>query len=232
VISLLTDYPFQDTIRLKLALPSVAAFPLYLRVPRWCGKISLQIDGKAVDVKPSPLSYIKIVRQWANGDAVTLRLPMKVSVRNWAANKDSVSVDYGPLSFALKIEEKWQKYGNQGKWPEWEVMPASAWNYGLILERQDVVRSFRIARKRGPLAPQPFTPETVPLALLVKARKIPDWRLDPKTNIVGLLPQSPVRSNEPVEEVTLIPMGAARLRISSFPIIGDAPSAAPRPQER
>ena len=35
----------------------------------------------------------------------------------------------------------------------------------------------------------------------------------------------PVKSNEPVEEITLIPMGAARLRISSFPQIGDGPDA-------
>jgi hypothetical protein len=31
------------------------------------------------------------------------------------------------------------------------------------------------------------------------------------------LPDSPVVSTEPVEDVTLIPLGAARLRISSFP---------------
>jgi hypothetical protein len=34
-----------------------------------------------------------------------------------------------------------------------------------------------------------------------------------------------VRSGEPVETVTLIPMGAARLRISSFPVIGSGSSA-------
>ena len=37
--------------------------------------------------------------------------------------------------------------------------------------------------------------------------------------MVGLLQQSPVRSDEPVETITLIPMGAARLRISAFPVI-------------
>jgi hypothetical protein len=34
-----------------------------------------------------------------------------------------------------------------------------------------------------------------------------------------------VRSSEKVETVTLIPMGAARLRITSFPTIGDGPDA-------
>ena len=35
----------------------------------------------------------------------------------------------------------------------------------------------------------------------------------------------PVKSAEPVETVTLIPMGAARLRIASFPVIGEGPDA-------
>ena len=34
-----------------------------------------------------------------------------------------------------------------------------------------------------------------------------------------------MKSDEPVETVTLIPMGAARLRISSFPVIGQGPDA-------
>jgi hypothetical protein len=36
---------------------------------------------------------------------------------------------------------------------------------------------------------------------------------------------SPIRSAEPVESVELIPMGAARLRITSFPVIGEGASA-------
>jgi hypothetical protein len=39
--------------------------------------------------------------------------------------------------------------------------------------------------------------------------------------LVGKLQDSPVRSNEPTETITLIPMGAARLRISVFPQIGE-----------
>jgi hypothetical protein len=37
--------------------------------------------------------------------------------------------------------------------------------------------------------------------------------------MVGEVGAGPVRSSEPVEEITLIPMGAARLRISAFPRI-------------
>jgi hypothetical protein len=224
-----TDYPFIDTIVLRLSSPKAVEFPLYLRVPRWCDRASVRINGKTVEVKTSPLSYIKMNRRWADGDTVTLQLPMKVSIRTWAKNKNSVSVDCGPLSFALRIEEKWLKYGKDDKWAEWEVLPATPWNYGLVLDGQDAAKSFKMVHKEGPLAGQPFSLEGAPLMLQVKARRIPEWQQDSKTGIVGLLPQSPARSDQPIEEVTLIPMGCARLRISSFPLIANMPTPDHRP---
>jgi len=70
----------------------------------------------------------------------------------------------------------------------------------------------------GPLSANPFTAQTVPIALRAKAKKIPAWKLD-RFGLVGNLQDSPVKSDAPSETVTLIPMGAARLRISAFPVI-------------
>lgn len=39
------------------------------------------------------------------------------------------------------------------------------------------------------------------------------------------LQAGPAKSDQPTETVTLIPMGAARLRITSFPTVGDGPEA-------
>ena len=36
---------------------------------------------------------------------------------------------------------------------------------------------------------------------------------------------SPVKSDEPTETVTLIPMGSARLRLGALPVIGEGPDA-------
>ena len=213
-----TDYPFSDTIRLKLSLPKPVRFPLYLRVPRWSGTPVLSINGKAVEAQAEPLSYLVVEREWADGDTVGLQLPMRVRVRTWAKNKNSVSVDYGPLTFSLKIGERWQRYGGSDAWPEQEVFPTTPWNYGLMLDAKDAAKSFELVRHEGPLARQPFTPETAPLLLRAKARRIPAWQLD-KNGLLEVLPPSPVQSSEPVEVVTLIPMGAARLRISAFPTI-------------
>ncbi len=57
-----------------------------------------------------------------------------------------------------------------------------------------------------------------------RGRRIPQWKLEPN-GLVGVIQQSPVQSTEREEDITLIPMGCARLRISAFPIIGSGPDA-------
>ena len=220
-----TGYPFRDSIEFTLSAKQPVRFPLYLRVPQWCAVASVKINGEPVDVKARPLSYVVLDRSWKDGDRVTLRLPMQVVVRRWPKNQDAASVSYGPLGFSLAIQERWEKYGDpKAKWPEWEVFPASAWNYGMALDADDPARSFDIVRKPGEVPPNPFTSDAAPLALKVKARKITNWQTD-RNELVERLQPSPIRSTEPLEEITLVPSGAARLRIGMFPVIGDGPAA-------
>ena len=88
-----------------------------------------------------------------------------------------------------------------------------------MLDGKDPAKSFTVLKKTGLLAAQPFTTEAAPLKLFVKAQKIRGWKQDPQ-GLVGKLQASPALSWEPVETVTLVPMGGARLRITSFPVIG------------
>src|SRR5262249_51649482 len=217
-----TDYPFGDSVTLTIATPQPARFPLYLRIPRWCARASLQVNRRAVLLQPRALSYAKLERQWKNGDTVRLELPKQVSVRTWEVNRNSASIDYGPLTFSLKIGEKWTRSGTNEAWPEWEVFPTTPWNYGLELEAPE--NSFIVVHQPGPLPPNPFTPDTAPLELRARARKIPAWHQD-KLGLVGQLQPSPVKSNESLETVSLIPMGAARLRLTCFPVIGHEENA-------
>jgi hypothetical protein len=217
-----TDYPFADTVELKVATARPVRFPLYLRIPRWSGPPQLQVNGQTLRVEGRPGSYLVVAREWKEGDTLTLRLPMSLGVRTWAKNHNSVSVHLGPLAFSLKIGEKWARYGGTDTWPEQEVFPTTPFNYGLVLKPGKPADSFTIHPGGKPLAANPFTPETVPLSLTARARRIPEWTLD-ANGLLKPLPKSPVKSKEAEETVTLIPMGAARLRISAFPVIGDAP---------
>jgi len=219
-----TAYPFAETIQFKLSLPRAARFPLYLRVPRWCGQPTVRLNNTAMAVAAGPLSYIVLEREWHDGDTVELRLPMRRSVRTWAKNQNAVSVDYGPLTFSLMIGEDYRRYGGTPAWPELEVYPTTPWNYGLVLDPKTPAASLELVRTESPGVAQPFTPENAPIRIRAQAKKIRAWTLD-RTGLAGKLQPSPVRSDEPLETVTLIPMGAARLRITAFPTIGSGADA-------
>jgi len=219
-----TEYPFSEQVKFTIAAEKTVEFPLYLRVPRWCRDAKVAVNGKAVSADAKPLSYIVVDRQWASGDVVSLTLPMKISMHIWAKNKDSVSVDYGPLTFSLQIGERWSRFGDNEKWPDWEVFPMTAWNYGVVADPKGGASQFEVVKKEGKLADQPFTPESAPIQIKAKARKITQWKQD-RNGLIERLQMSPAKSTEPIETITLIPMGAARLRITSFPTVSDAADA-------
>ena len=219
-----TEYPFDDTIALTISAARPVKFPLYLRIPRWCSGASVKINGKSIRLKAKPLSYVVLEREWKEGDRVTLRLPMQISLHKWEKNNNAVSVDYGPLTFSLKIGERYSRCGGTDAWPEFEVLPTTPWNYGLVLDEKHPGKSLKVVKKAGPLAAQPFTPDAAPIELRAKAKRIPEWKQD-ALGLVGKLQASPVKSEAPVETVALIPMGAARLRIAAFPTIGDGKNA-------
>ncbi len=228
-----TDYPFRDTVTLKVSgvAGNGVTFPLYLRVPGWCEGASVAVNGQAMpsSLPARPDSYLAVKgRTWKNGDTVTVKLPMRVALKKWDSNKDSVSVNRGPLTFSLNIGMKSKPYGKMNPtWPQTEVYATTPWNYGLALDdaaAANAAQQFEVIEKPGPIADQPFTPETSPIMIKAKARKIDQWTQDRK-GLLMPLQASPAKTSEPVEVVSLIPMGAARLRISSFPTATNAPSA-------
>jgi len=225
VISEETDYPFRDSAKFTLKCNKPGRFPLYLRVPRWCDGASVQVNGETAQAKARALAFVRLEREWRDGDTVILRLPMRLSVRRWAKNENAASVSYGPLAFSLAIKERFAAYGQRNpKWPEWEVFAQSPWNYGLVLNEENLASSFKVILPEGAIAPQPFTPETAPVRLEATGRLIPNWRMD-GNKVIGKLQPSPVKSEQPDENITLIPMGAARLRLTMFPVIGSGPGA-------
>ncbi len=220
-----TKYPFEERIEFLVRMNKSARFPLYFRVPGWCDNSLVQLNGMQVMVNAQPGKYVAITRTWANGDRVSIKLPMDVRLRTWTENKHCVSVDRGPLTYSLKIGEDYVRAGGTDDWPAWEIHPTTPWNYGLVLDSEQPEENFRFQRFAWPESDQPFEAESSPITLRVRARKIPAWELDYK-GLIGRMEHSPVASMEPDEVVTLIPMGAARLRISAFPVIGDTMVAA------
>ncbi|MDR2304643.1 MAG: glycoside hydrolase family 127 protein [Treponema sp.] len=203
-----TDYPFNTDISFVVSPEKPAEFPLYFRIPSWAKAVGLTINGVRHPVDKAQV--ICIENEWCRGDKIELSFDAGIEFRVWEKQKGAVSVNYGPLSYSLRIKEDWRVYSGSAEWPEWTVFPDSPWNYGLIPDTA-------VLKKRSPLSCQPWTAENAPVELAVKAKKVPHWRAT--DNMIDPLPQSPAPAGEPEEEITLIPMGCARLRVSCFPAV-------------
>jgi len=228
-----TNYPFSDDLIFEIKTDKSDNFPIYFRIPSWSKKSAIMINGKTINTPIEAGKYLKINRKWSNGDFVNLVFPKNISVKRWEKNHNSASINYGPLTFSLNIKEKyvekpsdktaihdsrWQKGADKDKWPTYEIYPGSDWNYGLILDKSSNY-SFEVIERDWPKNNFPFTNKSAPILIRAKARKIPDWKMDKTTGLVGELMDSPVKSDEIDEVIELVPMGGSRLRISSFPVI-------------
>jgi uncharacterized protein len=211
-----TGYPFESNVRLTVNPVIPALFPIQLRIPGWAQEAGIMVNRETVGgVKPG--RFFSIERWWKKGDQILLRFPLHPRLTQ--SYRNSVVVERGPLVFSLRLEEEWKKITQGMSKPaiapaaDWEVTSATPWNYGLQLEASALEQSIQVVEKAP--GDHPFSPQGTPLELRIKGRRIPQWTLS--NGSAGLLPESPVSSQEPEENLVLIPYGAAKLRVTAFP---------------
>jgi DUF1680 family protein len=214
-----TNYPFDELIRFTLKIDKKATFAFHLRIPSWCQKAIITINGKTWG-EPEGNIITAISREWADGDVVELSLPMQVAISRWYEN--SAVVERGPLVYALKIGEEWRKVINTDKYGPfyYEVHPTTAWNYGLVTSAiKDPSKEFEVVKRTVPKDSYPWNQENAPLEIKTKGVSIPFWTL--YNGSAGPLPYSDqfqLKTDPPVE-ITLIPYGCTTLRITEFPVV-------------
>ena len=222
-----TCYPFSEDIRLTIGMKKkqTVAFPLYLRIPSWTQAAHVTVNGETVPCLVRS-GLLQIKREWKDGDEVKLYFPMHLSLRRWALNKNSISVDYGPLTMSLYIKERyvqldsrkttqgdsgWQKTADASQWLSSEIYADSPWNYALL----PCVETMQVERGAWPDDVYPFSSLTTPIRVKARGARIPSWGLD-ETQTCQVIPEDDAPRGE-LEDITLVPMGSARLRISAFP---------------
>jgi hypothetical protein len=229
-----TSYPFSGSVMLTVKTENAVRFPIELRIPGWADSVSIIFKSKKVTVKGG-LSY-NIDEKWRDGDQISIEIPMKLRFEKRYNN--SITLLRGPLCFSLRIDKEFKSvkanYDNfsyKGS-VDWEIKPKSSWNYGLLIDKENLMRGFKISE--NPIGRYPFADKgdmiwsadsgkyivfagEAPVVITARGIKIPEWGM--KNNSADVPPLSPVKPEGDPEIIALIPYGCARLRITEFPVM-------------
>ncbi len=107
VVAQKTDYPWDEKICIDVSPEIESAFTLSLRIPGWCRKVSLKINGRNQKVSEiTKKGYARIYRLWKKGDQVELVLSMPIegvsaqpAVRH---NAGRIAIQRGPVVYCLE----------------------------------------------------------------------------------------------------------------------------------
>ncbi len=97
-----TDYPNSGRVILRLDPSRPARFPVWLRIPQWCGKATVTVNGAPTGEPVRRGAFYTVEREWRAGDRVELDMPMSWRlVRGRKAQAGRVAVMRGPMVFCL-----------------------------------------------------------------------------------------------------------------------------------
>jgi hypothetical protein len=200
-----TAYPFDETIEIAVKPSREASFPLQFRIPGWCKAAALKINGTESKASPDADGFVRVERLWKPGDVVSLRFPMSPHIATGkdanAADAPYATVSYGPLLFSLPIADQEPNAPDAAaKWRYALDTSADSSDAGITVEHSDMP-----AKWDWPLQS--------PLRLRVSAMPI-DWQ----PTLEKPLPLEPFAAKETPEQLTLVPYGCTKFRISMFPV--------------
>ena len=106
-VSQVTGYPYDGKVVLTFnAVPKKQEMALHLRIPAWCDKATVTVNGEPVAVEAKANTYATINRVWKKGDVVTLDMEMRVKLMESnplvEETRNQVVVKRGPLVYCLE----------------------------------------------------------------------------------------------------------------------------------
>ena len=102
-----TRYPWEGDVCLMVQVDAPATFTLHLRIPEWCAKYQVTVNGEPVE-KTDALEngYLTIERTWSTGDSVYLNMEMPITYVQANPNVHQtlgrVALQRGPIVYCLE----------------------------------------------------------------------------------------------------------------------------------
>lgn len=202
-----TEYPFREQIRMDVALSKAAAFPILLRIPGWCKRPEVRVNKQLQQLQVVN-GFARIDRLWQDGDCIEMILPMDVELDE--RNNHAVNVQSGPLVYVLPLGEQWIRVRERERFHDWEVYPTSAWQYALV-------RDAAFERTEQAVSHQPYQTASAPVKLVTEGKILANWLMEQHS--AGDPPLNPRPYPGEATRLELVPYGCARLRIGEFPVL-------------
>ncbi len=104
-VTIKSQYPWEGNIQIHLTPKTAAKFDLNLRIPSWCNKPSIRVNGEKIEYRLHA-GYVRLDREWNKNEIITLNLPMEIK-RIQAhpyvkADRAKVALQRGPLVYCLE----------------------------------------------------------------------------------------------------------------------------------
>lgn len=206
-----TDYPFKDTVKIRIGVSKPHRMTLKLRCPGSASGMTIKTPDGVKKVPDNKLEdFVNITRVWNDGDTVTVDFDFEARLE--LCPSGFTALYRGPLCFSVPIKAEYKKIeyerdGVERRFPycDWAISPKSDWAYGFASEK------FKLSRSKVP--DMPFDRDNPPIKLETEMYPL-DWKEE--NGVCRPAPESEEPVGEPVK-IKLVPYGCTTLRMTEMP---------------
>ena len=121
-----TDLPKGTNLDVTLECAHPVNLQLAIRIPSWTDEnYRVQINGKILDSKPAPGSYLLLDRKWKNGDQLSIELTPTLWYDLLPANNEHVAFGYGPVVLSATFDDAAVKDSLRHRYGPYDGTPVS-----------------------------------------------------------------------------------------------------------
>ena len=206
-----SSYPFEERIEIDIEAAKKVTFPLGLFIPSWSSGATASVNRRP-SLRGEAGTYLVLRREWRDGDRLVLTLPM--GVRRARRTQGGLSVELGPLVFALPLDREREAGGVPGDPSSFRLTCPSVPDLFALASGPE--QPFRGEVIRSPFTS--FDSGNFPVRIRTEMMSVVKDAAPPGAGSQSL-PLSPLARSRVGDAgpKILVPWGLAPLRLAAFP---------------